>query len=562
MFQSPRFSWTRRAMVVLGWVLAGTLAAFGGPVDPVAGMNDAQVHAYGEQIYRKGILPSGEPIRVTMPGGGVVTGSAFSCASCHTRSGLGTMAEGVRPLPINGPKLFQALYPYFPTLSEEERAVMVPARFQTPPVRPAYTDATLVRAIRDGIDPAGRTFNPSMPRFLLTDGDAGILIRYLQELSCRPDPGVSATSLALATVVTDEVPAADREAMLGTLERSIQANNNLGPKAQGNMGSMLGMREMSLGYRKRTLARWLLKGEPETWPAQLEAYYRQEPVFALVGGISTRPWEPIHRFCETHRIPCLFPLTELPVISGTDFYTVYFSKGLYLEGEAAARVLGARLDPGHPATILQVLAPGPEARALADGFQAAWAELGKARVDTLALADASSLPADFLTQSIGPAAVLLWTGPEAFPALARALDTPPLVFMSGTLLGRTIWDLPLPARASTWLTYPYRKPGPAKVIPKMGGRPYVVDKAYQLNDRRIASRTATVVDLVNEVISRMERNYYRDHLLDLVGMMEDKVNTDYETLSFGAELRYVSEGCLLMRLSGDSKPVLLPISGK
>ena len=159
-------------------------------------------------------------------------------------------------------------------------------------------------------------------------------------------------------------------------------------------------------------------------------------------------------------------------------------------------------------------------------------------------------------------AVLLWTGSEAYPALARTLAAPPLVFMSATLLGRAMWELPLPARASTVLTYPYRKPGPTEVIPKMGGRSYMVDKAFQLNDRRIASRTLTVVELVNEIINNMERNYYRDHLLDLVGMMDDKDNTDYTTLAFGAELRYLSEGCLLMRLSGDAKPVLVPASGE
>ena len=96
MFPSSRFQKSGRAMAVVGWVLAAALAVHGGPGKPAGGLTGAQDHALGEQIYRKGILPSGKLMRVSLAGA-PVTGSAFSCASCHTRSGLGTLAEGCAP---------------------------------------------------------------------------------------------------------------------------------------------------------------------------------------------------------------------------------------------------------------------------------------------------------------------------------------------------------------------------------------------------------------------------------------------------------------------------------
>jgi hypothetical protein len=544
-------------------IVVATAAQQGTPGGPAA--SGAQALAGGERMYRKGILPSGDTMRAVTPDGAAARGTTFACASCHTRSGLGSMGEGQRTPPVNGPNLFRPLYPYYPSLSDSERKELLPARFQTPPRRPAYTNETLSTAIRKGTDPSGRSFSAVMPRYVLGDRDMATLIRYLKGLSSRPSPGVTETTLALATVVTDDVAPADRDDMLRALDRAIQSHNNLRPGG-GFMSTMISMQVMGLGFRQLTLARWLLTGPSETWRVQLEKYYGSQPVFAVVGGLSNRKWTPIHRFCEEHQIPCILPITDLPEISETDYYTLYFSKGVYHEGEAVARYLIETLDRAGPRDVVQVLGPGSEANALAAGFRDAWAGAGGPPIRTVSAETNQPLTGEALARLVPPgknSALLLWTGPEAYGAL-RALATAPsrpaVIVMSSTLLAGSLWDLPSEARPFTYVAYPFREPGERRVPGKMGGAPAVVNREYRRNDRRIAARTETLVALLMGTLTRMERNYYRDHLLDLIDMLPADGRTDYELLDYGPGQRYLSEGCYIMRLSEGADPVLIRIS--
>lgn len=559
-----RIGLTMACILFLGIFAASRGSMCAGQKD-IPGRTEEQTLSLGEKMYRNAILPSGKPMNAVIPGGIRAPGTTFSCVSCHTRSGLGSSEEKNRTPPVNGEKLFQPLYSYFPNLLPSERAAMVPERFRKPPVREAYTDATLGAAIREGKSPNGSSFNPSMPKYQLSDSDLQILTYYLKHLSSKPSPGVTEKTMAFATVITDDVSQEDRDAMLEVLERSVQSHNNLGSN-KGYMGAMLSMQVMRLSFRTWTLARWILKGPPETWQEQLQEYYRKEPVFAIVGGISNSSWEPIHQFCEREQIPCIFPITELPVLSSTDFYTLYFSKGYYQEGEAAARYLNSNAESGNPRDIVQVVGPGPEAKALARGFEETWSGMGKKQTETITMKDKTSPGGEILA---GPALrgkncdLLLWTGPESYEALstlAAAPGKPATVIMSSSLLGGRLWDLPENASEFTLVTYPWREPGEKKVIPPMGGKPRIVNKEFRKNDRRIASRMNTTIEILANVVSMMERNFYRDHLLDSIDQREDQNTTDYEQLTFGTGKRYASEGCYIMQMSKDGNSTLIPKS--
>ena len=511
----------------------------------------------GQRMYREGILPSGKPLAVKMDGGVAVPGMTFACGSCHNRSGLAVMDSVQRTPSVNGPALLQPYYHFFNGLTPEEREDL-PERFKTPPLRPAYTDETLAKAIRDGVDPNGRQFNSTMPRYELNDRDMAALIRYLKQLSSTLAPGVTDTTVGFATVVTDDVSEADQRAMLEPLDKMVQVHNTLGG-APGTMSRMIPMRVMALSFRNYTLDHWSLKGPAATWRAQLESLYKANPVFALVGGISGQSWKPIHDFCEEHQMPCILPITDLPEVSSTSYYTVYFSKGYQQEGEAVARHLA-----GKAGNIVQILGPGAQAKALAAGFDGEWKRAGEKPIRTVRLAEGERLTGERLRQLAGKGTALLWMGAEtldALDALAKSSTRPAAVFMSSTLLAEHLWEVPAGARAFTYFAYPWRQPGPKTLPAKMGrARPTIVDKDYRKNDRRIASKTATIVALLTDAVVRMDRNFYRDYVLDQFDAMEVLDNTDYEQLVPGPGRRYLSEECSIMRLAEGEDGKLISVS--
>ena len=129
--------------------------------------------AAGETIYRQGILPDGKLLRGMRQADVNVEGADAACIVCHRRSGLGTQEGRYLIPPIIGKYLFR------PGLKAVQD-MSLPHVEGYLPSRTAYTDATLARVIREGIDPDGHELNYLMPRFRLDDADMASLIAYLR----------------------------------------------------------------------------------------------------------------------------------------------------------------------------------------------------------------------------------------------------------------------------------------------------------------------------------------------------------------------------------------------
>jgi len=91
--------------------------------------------------------------------------------------------------------------------------------------RDPYTDATLARAIREGLDSQGRPLSYLMPRFALSDEDMAAVVEYLKRLSVRRVPGVTDTVLHFATIVTPDADPLKRRGMLDVLEQFFVQKN-------------------------------------------------------------------------------------------------------------------------------------------------------------------------------------------------------------------------------------------------------------------------------------------------------------------------------------------------
>lgn len=554
--------------VIVAIFCSAAVALAGEGRSGVAGLSRKEALRLGETIYRKGILPSGEPAKAVVQGDISVEGTMFSCESCHMRSGLGSYEGGILTTPTTGKYLYQPLFKARRlTPAEQERVpTFLQPLYQAPPTRPAYTDKTLAAALRGGIDPAGRRLHRVMPRYLLKDRDMAILIYYLKSLSAEPSPGVTDTTLRFATVITDGVSAEERDAMLAPLENYVRLRNSRARSFEARAKYGAFAEQMDLAYRRLSLARWELKGPPETWRGQLEEYYRKEPVFALLGGITNGEWRPVHEFSEERRIPCILPVTDFPVISETDWYTLYFSKGFYQEGEAAARFLGTAAELPPDKTVVQVFRDNREGRALSAGFEEAWRDLGRRSPVNRALRAGKTITREFLQQLTdkgSPSVILLWVGPEAVPALetiAASPSRPGMVYVSASLMKESLGKLPENARDFTYITYPYGL-SPVR-IPSFraksakGAQPK--DKA-PVSDRRIPAKMYSLSLVLTDALMMMQDNFYRDRFLDVIGMLPDKPqpNSDYERLSFGPGQRYAAKGCYIMQLTHGADPELV-----
>jgi ABC-type branched-subunit amino acid transport system substrate-binding protein len=504
-------------------------------------------------MYREGILPSGKPMSATRPDGSALSGTAFTCVGCHLRAGTGNTDEtGVTPS-ITAPRLFQARFRYYSDLTLQERTELLPEAARTPLRRPAYTEASLIAAIRTGVDSAGQPLNPVMPRYRLTDREGDLLVGYLKTLSLEPSPGATETTLSFATVVGEGVPRGDREAMLATLQQQVAAHNQVYEKSLKRAYRLVSMKEMALPLRRWSLATWELKGAPATWPAQLEEYQKAAPVFALVGGMTTGDWRPVHEFCERRGLPCILPLTDFPVVAPVGGYTVYFSGGFYQEGATAGTRVADSLEDTGGKAVLQITQDTLQGRELSRGFQDALTKRGlpKAR-EVVVPAEGLSGPflANLLKGIRGEATLVLWAGREAYAALeavAASETKPARVLMSASYLGEDLWDLPEGARSMTALTYPYRLAKP--VNPGEGSTAPAPLRPAPRDEHRVRSRAYTLMQVVDEGVRRMGRDFYRDNLLDRIGLMEDKKDSDFQVLRFGTAQPWLSTGSSWVQVS-------------
>ena len=522
-------------------------------------------------MYRKGILPSGKPMAAFVKGAPSVPGMAFSCESCHLRSGLGSFADGIFIPPTNGAQLFKPLKvyssagkgtsPFRLAQADQQKLKYYEVR------RPIYSEESLAKALREGIDSAGRTMNDSMPRYLLEDGEMKILISYLKTLSSELSPGVSDTTIRFATIITDDVSPEEQNALLVPLENYVRNRNltNFLDPRQGIRSRSTGFRSrvmaettvsmQGVAIRKLTLSRWVLKGPPETWRNQLEAYNRKEPVFAVLGGITNGSWQPMHQFCEEHHIPCIFPSTEFPVISQGDWYTLYLSKGYYQEGEGAAGFLNDK-EEVKGGTVVQMVRDTKEGRALSRGFQETWREFGQKAPATVILKQGEIVTAEFLQKELdqeNPAAVILWDGSESLKTLemlAAGKNRPSMVLVSSSFLGKSMFSLDEKVRPFTYLTYPYgisQLPG-EKNPSTMAGIKKFNAESNAVAATRISQRSYILTLILDMALYDMRGNYYRDNLLDVIGMIMDQDVQLYDHISFGPGQRYASKGCYIVQL--------------
>lgn len=510
--------------------------------------SDTQIER-GKSIYRTGMLAPDQPLIAHGRADLALQGSAVACVNCHRRSGLGASEGGTLVLPITGSVLFETQ-----ALGNSRQSSAQDSGSNT---RPAYTEATLLRALQEGVDSAGRPLDRLMPRYQLTRAEFAPLASYLRTLSTIPTPGVTADEIHLATIIVNGVDPRQRLELLTLLNTFVKDKNSETRQEPRRAKEAVHSRElMYQGYRKWVLHVWDLNGEPASWEAQLNAYYGQQPVFAVLGGLSTGIWSPVHAFCEVREMPCLFPSVDVPVQSETAFYTLYFSRGVALEAE----VLAAHLHK-HPVTtsgtvLVQVYRNDPYGSAAATAMHTANLDAGMKVID-VAIDPKQTLTKEFwgqILQREKPSALVLWLNASDlsdFPNVEPRSPNIERIYLSGSALRDEVparWGSHLPS----YVIYPYELPSlrPSRFV-RM--KAWLRSKNIPVSNEILQANTYFTLAVAADALRHLRNNFSREYFLERIESMAETMPlvSGFHNVSLGPGQRYAVKGSYVAKYHPD-----------
>ncbi len=524
----------------------------------------------GKRLYWDGVGADNQPVRGHIQGDVEVSGAQFSCVNCHRPSGFGSSEGGSYVPPITGPILFSERElnrnRLFKELFQEAQPKRYWARVRQPRMRPAYDTQLVGQAIRDGMDSSGNPLAPVMPRYDLSDDDLDNLVAYLKTLSVSIDEGVGQKEIHFATIVSADADPAARQAMIETIEVFFRWMNKATEGNTRNRAFSPNYRSDFIdSYRYWRLHVWELKGAPASWPAQLQSYYARQPVFAVVSGMIADRWAPIANFCDTKRLPCLFPNTELPRTKSAEYgYSFYFSRGLELEAEVAVEYLAAADTP--PRRIVQLLLPGPTGKVPAAAFAAAAkVRLPNATVTTIECATNKEL-IEALTALAGPQAphaILLWPNDatKALDAIQAVGQPMPQLILPSAALQPSLERLPKNLHDNVVFVHPYEQPG--GYHPRSFRlRAWMHTRRLKITHTRLQYQTYYALTLLQYGLTHLIADFHRDYLIEVIEHeAENELNPGtHPTLALGPGQRFASKGAFIVRLKADAKKGYLPLT--
>lgn len=235
----------------------------------------------GKQIYLRGESAGSPEITVMLGGGDTeVPATSFACANCHGLTGEGTEEGG-----LTAPSLIWSALASSHTsaLTTNERA--------------AYTEATLARAVRKGLDSSGVRLHPGMPQYSLTDEQAADLIAYLKKLGHELEPGLSQTNIKIGVALPMTGP-------LASLGQDIKNTLSASFAEANEHGGIYG--------RRFELVVEDSHGDVSGTMEATRRLVERDGVFALAGSFEPKGANDTNEFLKRTEVPLVGPVTLSP----------------------------------------------------------------------------------------------------------------------------------------------------------------------------------------------------------------------------------------------------------
>ncbi|MBG6073205.1 MULTISPECIES: c-type cytochrome [unclassified Polaromonas] len=490
----------------------------------------------GERIYRTGMLANGMPLRGTRIDGVRVAGASAACISCHRASALGG-AEGNQLIPPVIGSLLRA-----PGARWAPRTGRVPTGLSRTEhaahTRAAYTEQSFAQAMLTGSSPGGQAMGYLMPRYELDAASLAQLLAYLDTLPLGQAPGVDDKALHLATIVTADTPAAERDMTLSIMSRCLAERS---PRPSGHAGAP----------RPWQHHVWQLGADPALWPQELATLQRQQPVFAVISGVSGGSWTPIHQFCEREMMPCVLPNTAAVDDTLASHWSFYFSRGVSLEAATLAERLVDEKPAGGWRRIVQRTDGSEAALLAAKALHRRLRELGSTAEIEQQLHDPQA------DRALGAAlteqdALVLWLKPSALRHFTETAPPPRAgrVIVSGELAGLDAAPLAMAWRERAWMVYPYASAQRRidTVVLNTGHWMSRQGLLLQSELSRLQGNTYSACEVSVRALQTMRERYSREYFVELVEAADEAaIATAYPRFTLGPDQRYGSKGAFIMQ---------------
>lgn len=363
----------------------------------------------GKAFYLRGESASGQEITAMM-GEVDVPATTLTCAGCHGNRGEGRTEGGVTAGNMSWAYLTK---PYGHT-DEGGRK------------HSAFTEASFVRSLTAGMDPAGNKFTVAMPTYRMPQEDMANLIAYLKRIETDADPGLTDNTIVLGTVLPEKMALHGLAQSMGDVLQAYFAEIN----SRG-------------GIYNRKIELRLLYGDSKATVANAKRLIDNDQVFAMVSGLTAGAEDGVAALTQEKEVPFIGPSTLLPQRGlPLNRYIFYLLPGLKEQSRALVLYAAKKTDP--PKSRTAILSPDLEFnRGLAATAEEQAKKSGWGSVTTLYYSRddfaAPQLVADLKQKGID-SVIMLGSGVEA-AALLKAAETAgwtPSFYMLGSLVGRNV----------------------------------------------------------------------------------------------------------------------------
>ena len=375
----------------------------------------------GQLIYSKGESPSGSPLFAVL-GDTVVPATLMPCASCHGADGKGRTEGGIVPSEITWSALIRT--------RETDKALERR--------RKAYDLNSLRKVLREGLDPDGNELGITMPRYQISDGDMSSLLAYLGQLGIRNDPGVTATSIRVATVVPGKGPLAESGTSVVDLLRAYFAELNL----QGGV------------YGRYLELDTIETRDPSAETVEaIQEFFRGREVFGLVGLMVPGEERKLLDSLEQSGVPAIDVfgpdddrLLAKPVV-------FHLLSGLAAQSRALVKFAQDQMDPASPFVLLYPESKQPLAATIMEACSTH--SCRSAQLLHYSIFDAEKIVSS-LAANKHSSIIFLGQGPELKALLAETarIHWQPQIFQPGALAGEEAFRLSPEASEHIFFSFP------------------------------------------------------------------------------------------------------------